>query len=154
MSALVISQEPKFEFEFIDGLQAIRHSLTASILKKIIAGFYTFDRTERDNLLGYISVDAMETGSDENALESKVQRPESDDQMPESDDQTPESDDQTPESDDQRPESDDQTPESDDQTPESDDQTPESDDQTPECDKNAGLDEKELFCSAHAPLLP
>ena len=126
MSALVISQEPKFEFEFIDGLQAIRHSLTASILKKIITGFYTFVSTERDTLLEYIPVDAMDTGSNENATKS----------------------------DDQTPESDDQTPESDDQTPESDDQTPESDDQTPECDKNAGLDEKELFCSAHAPLLP
>ena len=79
MSTLVISQEPKFEFEFIDGLQAIRHSLTASILKKIITGFYTFNTDERDNLLGYIPV---ETGSNENTSESEDQTPESDKNAP------------------------------------------------------------------------
>ena len=125
MSTLVTSQEPKFEFEFLDGLQAIRNSLTANILKKIITGFYTFNTDERDYLLGYIPVDAMENGSNENASDIE---------------------DQTPESEDQTPESEDQTPESEDQTPESEAQTPEIEDQTP--------DEKGFFCSSHAPLLP
>ena len=103
MSTLVISQEPKFEFEFINGLQAIRNSLTASILKKIITGFYTFNTDERDYLLGYIPVDAMENGSNENASDIEDQTPESEDQTPESEDQTPESEAQTPEIEDQTP---------------------------------------------------
>ena len=98
MSTLVTSQEPKFEFEFLDGLQAIRNSLTANILKKIITGFYTFNTDERDYLLGYIPVDAMENGSNENASDIEDQTPESEDQTPESEDQTPESEAQTPES--------------------------------------------------------
>ena len=171
MSTLVTSQEPKFEFEFLDGLQAIRNSLTANILKKIITGFYTFNTDERDNLLGYIPVDAMENGSNENTSESVDQTPKIAEKTPESDtifemdknnltnidnkskDQSLKNGDFSISTDYEIPNIEDQTPESEDQTPESEDQTPVSEDHTPESDKNTP-DEKELFCSSHAPLLP
>ena len=117
MSTLVISQEPKCEFEFINGLKSIRSSLTASILKKIVNGFYTCDKATRDTLLGYIP--------GENA--------------PESDGQTPENDDQIPESDKNAPESDRNVPERDDQTREIDGNAPKIDEKDLFCTDNAPL---------------
>ena len=164
MSTLVTSQEPKFEFEFLDGLQAIRNSLTANILKKIITGFYNFNTDERDNLLGYIPVDAMENGSNENASESVDQTSKIDVKTPENDTISEmdknnltkidnKSKDQSLKNGDFSISTDYEIPNIEDQTPEIEDQTPVSEDHTPESVKNAP-DEKKLFCSSHAPLLP